>query len=102
MRSGLGSNQILRAAGIFTAVFLRSNGSLPKFPLSGMGRQRNKVSLNGDWLMRYKTRSSSYLVRRRLKFFFGPRSIEKALLRGCDGVGRNSFAYHPGLSKLGL
>jgi hypothetical protein len=25
-------------------------------------------------------------------FFFGPGSIEKALLRGCGGVGRNSFA----------
>ena len=25
-------------------------------------------------------------------FFFGPGSIEKALLRGCGGVDRNSFA----------
>jgi hypothetical protein len=37
------------------ALFLSRNGSLPKFPFSGMGRKRIKVSLYGDWLTRYKT-----------------------------------------------
>ena len=37
MRSGLGSDQVLAVARVFTAVFLRSNGSLPKFPFSCMG-----------------------------------------------------------------
>jgi hypothetical protein len=37
--------------------------------------------------MQYKTRSSAYLVRRKIEvFFFGPGSFEKALLRGCGGV----------------
>jgi hypothetical protein len=32
--------------------------------------EETKVSLSDDWLMRYKTRSSAYLVRRRLKSSF--------------------------------
>jgi hypothetical protein len=63
MRSGLASDQILAVARIFTAVFLRcsvpSKQRTPaEFPFSGMGRQRNKVSLYGDWLMRYKPASA--------------------------------------------
>jgi len=36
MRSGLGSDRLLAAARVFIALFLRSNGALPKFPFSGM------------------------------------------------------------------
>jgi hypothetical protein len=67
-------------------MFLRSNGSLPKFPFSGIGRERNKVSLCDDWLMRLFHQKKIEV------FFFSPGSIEKALLRGCGGVDRNSFA----------
>jgi hypothetical protein len=41
MRSGLGSDQVLAVARVFTALFLSSDGSLPKFPFSGIGRGRN-------------------------------------------------------------
>jgi hypothetical protein len=40
MRSGLGSDQVHAVARAFTALFLGSNGSLPKFPFSGMVRGR--------------------------------------------------------------
>ena len=52
MRSGLGPDRVLAVARVFTALFLRSNGSLPKFPFSGMGRERNcemqKRTANGN------------------------------------------------------
>lgn len=41
MRSGLGPDQVRAVARAFTALFLRSDGSLPKFPFSGIGRGRN-------------------------------------------------------------
>jgi hypothetical protein len=41
MHSGLGSDQLLAAARVFTALFLRSDGLLPKFPFSGIGHRRN-------------------------------------------------------------
>ena len=41
IRIGLGSDQVLAVARAFTALFLRSDGSLPKFPFSGIGRGRN-------------------------------------------------------------
>ena len=41
MRSGLGSDQVLAMARVFTALFPRSDGSLPKFPFLGIGRGRN-------------------------------------------------------------
>ena len=72
-------------------MLLRSDGSLPTFPFSGIGRERRCLcvtigSCGQNPLQRVFGQKKIEV------FFFGPGSIEKALLRGCGGVGRNSFA----------
>jgi hypothetical protein len=65
MRSGLGSDQVLAVARVFTALFLRSDGSLPKFPFSGIGRGRN-------YEMKIRTAAETLLG-----MFYAPRCVQQ-------------------------